>query len=79
MNLKVLHFNPDVIEEVEFYAIIEMIWIFLLVGHEGIAQEGSNYQERNDEFLSEIMHRVEIVENNDTDNYCFIGRALEFS
>ena len=58
---------------------ISCMEVILLVRHEGIALEGSNSQERNDECLLEIMHRVQIDEENDIDNYCFIGGAFEFS
>ena len=44
-----------------------------------ITLEGSNVQERNDEFLSEIVCHIQTDEDDDTDNCCFIGGALEFS
>ena len=45
--------------------------VVLLVRHEVIAPEGSNDQEINDKFLSEIVHRIQKDEDDDT-NCCFL-------
>ena len=53
--------------------------VILLVRHKGIALEGSNALEQNDEHLLEIIHCIQIDENDDTDNHCFVGGAFECS
>ena len=49
-----------------------------LVRYEGIQLKGSNFQERNDEFMSEIMHCIQIDEDNDAGNYYFIDGVFDF-